>query len=217
MSLNEPDLMWTLLVPVKDSRAAKSRLGLPPVLTAELARALARDTVAKLCITRGVTSVVVVCDRPDDVTEVARWPLVRVWVDSDARGLNGALAAAADMVRGERPDASVAVCPADVPALDVQELATVLDLCAQRPRCVVGDHGGSGTTLLTARRGVDLDPRFGPDSFAAHRGSGAAQVDLPATAALRHDIDLPSDLEWLRRVAPRSRSVEVLSEMTVPS
>ena len=61
-------------------------------------------------------------------------------------------------------------------------------------RGFVADAAGTGTTTLTARPGVDLDPRFGPRSRAAHAASGAVALEPGPVPGLRRDVDTEVDL-----------------------
>jgi 2-phospho-L-lactate guanylyltransferase len=86
------------------------------------------------------------------------------------------------------------------------ELAAALDAAAAHPSAFVPDQPGTGTTLLTARPGTDLDPRFGEGSAARHR---AIAAELAAGAGLRHDVDNAEDLAAAAEVGlgPRTAAV----------
>lgn len=196
---------WTFLVPFKDSRAAKSRLRLPERLRGDVAVAMVFDTVEQLLLVPEVSRVLVICDRPDDVASMVAWPRVEVHA-APGPGLNGAIRFGEATAKAADPLTWVAVCPADMPALDPRELARVLGWCAAYLRCVVPDRRGTGTTMLTAGANTPLSPAFGPGSLAAHTASGAAVIELPDESSLRHDVDEPADLERVRRLAPRSRT-----------
>lgn len=202
---------WVFLVPFKDGRTAKSRLRLPRVLREELAAAMAHDTVERVLQVPSFDSVLVVCERVEDVTGLARVPRVRVLVDDRARGLNGALRWGEEPARTGYPGAFLAVFPADLPTLRPAELTAVSAECARRPRTVVADRSGAGTSLLTAARGVPLSPKFGSDSLALHVSSGATPLNLPRHSALRHDVDTLSDCSELWRLALRSRTARALN------
>jgi 2-phospho-L-lactate/phosphoenolpyruvate guanylyltransferase len=60
-------------------------------------------------------------------------------------------------------------------------------------RAFVADAAGTGTTLVAAPPGVDLDPRFGDRSAARHAAAGARPLvgDWPT---LRRDVDTVDDL-----------------------
>ena len=63
---------------------------------------------------------------------------------------------------------------------------------------MVTDRGGSGTTALAVTGGSTLAARFGPESAARHRESGAVcldrLLDADALAGLRCDVDTLADL-----------------------
>ncbi|GIG17825.1 2-phospho-L-lactate guanylyltransferase [Catellatospora methionotrophica] len=90
----------------------------------------------------------------------------------------------------------VAALPADLPAMRPEELSQALAAAGGR-RAFVPDASGTGTVLLVASPGGPLDPRFGPDSAAAHENSGALRLtgDWPT---LRRDVDTPADLALIR-------------------
>ncbi|MQS07119.1 hypothetical protein FNX48_008020 [Streptomyces sp. IF17] len=81
----------------------------------------------------------------------------------------------------------------DLPALRPEELERVL-LAARAPRCFVPDAEGTGTTMLTVAPDTAPDPRFGPDSRARHRESGALELVLSDVPGARRDVDTGADL-----------------------
>ena len=194
---------FSLLVPVKDGRHAKTRLGdLAPQLRARLMTAFAWDAIAA----------------------ARRTPLVEVYVVTDARSfgdgldvpvlpdegdgdLNRALRRAATRVA--RPGRGVAVMLADLPSLRTEDLEIALDGDGRR---FVADAAGTGTTLLLARPGDDLDPRFGAGSAQAHRDSGAEPVsgDL---MSLRLDVDTTADLGRALKLGLGPHTARVIDEL----
>ena len=201
---------WTFLVPFKDSRVAKSRLGLSPPLRREVALSMLYDTVEALLAVRDVHRVLVVCGRGEDVSELPAWSGVETILEASP-GLNEAIRHGEITARASDPVARLAVCPADLPALHPGELARVLTTCTAHARCVVADHDGSGTTLLTASPTSRLNPEFGPESLAAHARSGAHVLCLPRRSSLRHDVDHAADLDGLQQCAPRSRTAQLMA------
>ncbi len=180
-----------LLVPVKPPARAKSRLrgAWPGVPHEELVAALVADTLAAAADCAAVAELVVVGGPVD-------FAGVRVVSEPGSGGLNGALRhAVATGVAGigdhRRVPVNLAVLLGDLPALDPLELAAAL--AAATTRAFVADAAGTGTTLLAAPAGADLDPRFGPGSAAAHRASGAAPL-AGAWPTLRRDVDTAADL-----------------------
>lgn len=185
---------WVVVVPVKRLDRAKTRLSARPAPQRRaLALAFALDTVRAALGCPGVVAVVVVTDDTEVRTAVAS--LGASWVpDEPGSGLNAALTHGADVVRRGSADAWVAVLAADLPALRPEELARALAAASRVPRGFVADATGTGTTLLTARPGVDLDARFGPRSRAAHAASGATALEPGPVPGLRRDVDTEVDL-----------------------
>ncbi|MGC4818966.1 2-phospho-L-lactate guanylyltransferase [Micromonospora sp. DT63] len=184
---------WAVVVPVKRLAAAKSRLrgALPGVPHEELALALAADTLRAVLACPAVAEALVVTD-DTRVVAAARAAGAGTVPDVPDAGLNAAFRHGAAQISGRW----VAGLTADLPALRPAELADAL-LAAQRDtegvRRFVADAPGGGTVLLAAPPGVDLDPRFGVGSAAAHAASGA----LPLTGdwpSLRRDVDTADDL-----------------------
>ncbi|GHH95538.1 2-phospho-L-lactate guanylyltransferase [Streptomyces capillispiralis] len=188
-------MQWTLVVPLKPLAQAKSRLsdtaddGLRP----GLALAFAQDTVAAALECPAVRDVVVVTNDGLASRELAALGAAIV-PDEPRDGLNAAYAHAAAVVNASRRAACVAALNADLPALRPPELARVLDTAAAFPRAFLADAARTGTTLLTAARGRELRPLFGPDSRIRHRTSGAVELSLDAVDSVRQDVDTGDDL-----------------------
>lgn len=184
-------MQWTAVVPVKALAQAKSRLGDP---TAELAFAFAQDTVSALLDTAGIDEVIVATGDP----RVHTWSLAQGCIvvdDSTSPGLLPAIAAAsvvADPTRGR------AVVLADLPCLTTEQVRCVLDLAEDGRPAFVADAAGTGTSMWLAGPSHPWDCRFGPDSRAAHRATGARDlVELHPDVDLRRarrDVDTAEDL-----------------------
>jgi 2-phospho-L-lactate/phosphoenolpyruvate guanylyltransferase len=193
---------WVAVVPIKPLPAAKSRLrgALTGIAHERLVLAMAKDTVAATLACGRVDRVVVVTDDP--LAGAALGASGAAWVrDLPRAGLNAAFAhgvRAAFADRGRRAARGrvrgIAALAADLPAVRPAELAAALDAASSAGgRAYVADASGTGTVLLTAPWGRDLDPRFGPGSSVAHARSGA--VPLPGDwPGLRRDVDTPADL-----------------------
>lgn len=203
-------MQWTLVVPLKPLAEAKSRLsdtagdGLRP----GLALAFAQDTVAAALDCPAVRDVVVVTNDALAARELAALG-AGIVPDQPRGGLNAALAHAAATVRSARHAACVAALNADLPALRPAELARVLEGAAAFPRAFLADAAALGTTLLTAGRGRELRPLFGPGSRARHRASGAVELLLDAVDSVRQDVDTGDDLRAALSlgVGPRTAAV----------
>lgn len=222
---------WALVIPVKPLGSAKSRLrgALPWVPHERLGLALALDTVAAALDTMAgpVTTtgpdtmagpdavasrvqgeVCVVCDDPV-VGRQATALGARVVPDEPRAGLNAAIRFG--VAQAARECRWVAALAADLPALRRADLAGALRAAAEQPsRSYVADATGTGTVLLSAPAGADLDPRFGPGSAAAHAASGARTLrgDWPT---LRRDVDTGTDLVDAATLGLGPRTAALLS------
>lgn len=194
-------MRWSVVVPVKRLALAKTRLqeaGRAAESHRALALALAVDTVSAALACPAVARVVVVTDDAEAASALARTGASVVGDEPDA-GLNPALRHGARQAVLLAPGDGVAVLSSDLPALRPDELAAALRAAGEQPRAFVPDAAGTGTTLLTARPGVALEPRYGKESRAAHRASGAVELhgDWPS---LRRDVDTPADLAEAARL-----------------
>jgi 2-phospho-L-lactate/phosphoenolpyruvate guanylyltransferase len=202
--------VWTLVIPVKRTEIAKSRLAAAyPRHRQALARAFAVDTTAAALRADGVAEVVVITDDEvvaDQVVDLG----ARVVPDEPDAGLNPALDHAAELAT--RYGHGVAALSADLPALRPDELAAALDQCSRR-RSFVADAAGTGTTLLGAPDGRPLDPRFGRNSATAHLVSGAAPIHLTGIDSVRRDVDTAADLAAAVRLGLGPRTTAVLADI----
>ncbi|ROS77086.1 2-phospho-L-lactate guanylyltransferase [Cellulomonas sp. PhB143] len=214
------------MVPVKRLTGAKSRLEVahPPATSGfadasavrrDLARAFALDTLAAVRATPGVARVVLVSSEPSVVgapgleTPGASGVAAVEVVPDPGDGLGAAVAAGvAHAGSGAR-----AVLLGDLPSLRAADLEAALRACGGRPRAVVPDAAGTGTTLLTARAGQRLEPRFGSGSAAAHARAGHAVV-TDVGERVRRDVDTAADLEAAVRLGVGPRTAHVLAGLT---
>lgn len=190
---------FSLVVPLKRLALAKTRLspGGDRVLPdrADLMHAFVRDTLEAAAASPVVAQIYVVTDEPPldldlerDLDEVEV-----VYLPDEGRGeLNSALRHAERHVRLRHPELAVAALCGDLPALRTADLTEALR-SSTAPRWYVADAHGTGTTLLAAGPGVELDPRFGPESAQRHETSGARALRA-AVATLRQDVDTEADL-----------------------
>jgi 2-phospho-L-lactate guanylyltransferase len=190
MSVVEPGMSWTVVLPVKELSVAKSRLGATAEARAALALAMARDVSAAAGDCPAVGAVLVVTDDPLVADKV---PADRVEPDVPRAGLSAAAAHGASAALSRWHRSGVAVLAADLPALTAGALADVLAALVD-DRGVVADAAGTGTVLLAARPGTPLAPSYEGRSFAAHRASGAVDLTAAAAAGARRDVDTVDDL-----------------------
>jgi len=124
--------------------------------------------------------------------------------------LNRALVHASLRVRLRQPGWGVAAMCADLPCVNAEDLQTALG-SGLTQRWFVADAAGTGTTLLAAAPGVDLDPHFGADSARRHERSGAASVRAQV-ASLRRDVDTEVDLTSARALGVGPHTTKVLTD-----
>ncbi len=190
-----------LIVAVKRLSAAKTRLA--PMFSAptreNIVLAMLVDTLTAATRVASVRRITVVT--PDDVAAAAATELGAEVIsdptpDGHSDPLNNAIAAAERAI--SESTSNIVVLQGDLPALQTQELAEAIAAARRYERSFVADRPGTGTAALCAF-GIPVDPRFGPDSSARHRRSGAIEL-TGAWPGLRCDIDTPDDLAVARRL-----------------
>jgi 2-phospho-L-lactate/phosphoenolpyruvate guanylyltransferase len=207
----DSSLRWSLVIPVKVLALAKSRLtGLAGPDRAELALAMAADTVAAAAAATAVGAVLVITDDDAVSAEMADLGAV-VLADEPAAGLNSALAAGAAYARDTWPERGVAGLAGDLPALRPGELTRALGAAAGHAHAFVPDAAGTGTTLYAAAPGASFEPLFGPKSRDRHVTAGAAELDLPDLEGLRQDVDTAADLLAAAAIGLGPRTAAVLA------
>ncbi|MGZ3142885.1 2-phospho-L-lactate guanylyltransferase [Lentzea chajnantorensis] len=200
-----------LVVPVKTLDRAKTRLssatGGDPVSHAALALALALDTVSAALATPGVRRVVTVTSDPAVAAEMAALGVAAL-PEPPEPGLNEALLHGARSLRSHR----IGALQADLPALRSGELQAAL-VAADGRRAFVPDRQGTGTTLLLAAPGGELDPRFGAGSAGLHERSGAVAL-AGLWPSLRCDVDTEEDLRLARTLGLGRHTANALPAWT---
>lgn len=185
-----------VVIPVKPPAVGKSRLGgLSDEVRRDVAEAFALDTAQAAASTPGVEAVLVVTD-DFRLASSMRALGCEVMPDGTSENLNATLVqAVAEVVRRWPGAVPVALC-ADLPRLRPVELAAVLREVAGHVAAgrsaFVPDHAGSGTTLYAAPA-AHFAPRFGAESAARHRSTGAVEAGSAATS-VRTDVDDLADL-----------------------
>src|SRR5262245_21606807 len=168
-------MRWVAVVPVKDPKRAKSRLG-PQLETwrTDLAAAFATDTLSALLAASRVDVVVVVGGQrlPTDLLEHDR-----VRTLPDPGDLNAAAAEGIAWAHRHHPDAAILVLAGDLPAATGEAIDRVLGATPVGPLHVIPDLERTGSTGLLIGQGVDATPAFGGASLTRHRAAGAQTVD----------------------------------------
>jgi 2-phospho-L-lactate guanylyltransferase len=203
--------MWTVIVPVKQTTSAKTRLsGMDADTRRALAIAFAHDTVAAAIASSVVEEVVVVSN--DDAAAGIAAAGARVIPDAPSAGLNPALVYAASVVRDRRPSAAIAAISSDLPALRGDDLSQAF---AEGPQTswFVSDAQRVGTTMLAAPAGQAWTPRFGPRSREEHRRLGLVEIGGEGLERLRRDVDTELDLWDAQRLGVGSATRAILATL----
>jgi 2-phospho-L-lactate guanylyltransferase len=187
---------------VKPSAFGKSRLA----RGADLARAIALDTIDACRQVPGIRVVVVTAD-PAIMAE-ARALGAEIVVEDTPAGI----AAAVDRgLAGARLDSPRGALLGDLPALRPADLAAALDEAARHEQAFVPDAEGTGTTLVTASAGFELVHRFGEHSAAAHAAAGLVRLPVPDGSSLRRDVDVLAQLDEAAAAGVGPRTAALLA------
>lgn len=185
---------WAL-VPVKRFSQAKSRLGDILVATerAKLAQAMLCDVLGNLRDTRSLAGIAVVSADPEAFAIAKRFGAAMIF-DEVETGVNAAVRRGLDAFQPY--ERRVLVVPADIPFARPEDFEHVIRLLDHTPIVLVPALYDGGTNALAMRLPDMLEPRFGEESFRAHRAL-ARQRQLSCSVFKSHgigkDIDCPID------------------------
>ena len=196
--------IWAI-IPVKPLRSGKSRLA--GALTAdertELNRTLLQHTLKTLSDLKEVEHVLVISRDPQALT-VARMYGARTVREDGQPHLNTALQRAT-VVAQVYATRGVLVLPADLPLISREDILTLIERAAHPPVVVIApDRHEKGTNALLISPAGLIEYDFGENSFQRHcqrvkeAGARLEVVNLPS---LGLDLDLPEDLELVRKLA----------------
>jgi 2-phospho-L-lactate guanylyltransferase len=175
---------WSVLVPVKRLDRAKTRLDVRTPARADIALAMAIDTVRAVGAADTVAEVVVITDDPRAAAALAEIG-ARIVADVPDAGLNPALRHGASVALSPR----IAALSSDLPALRSPDLDAVLAESTRHALAAVSDLSGTGTTLLAVGSDAQFAPAFGENSFREHLRHGAEDISAFAAVSVRHDVD----------------------------
>ncbi len=202
---------WTLVIPVKRTAIAKSRLAAAyPQHRPELARAFAVDTTAAALSSRPGPGGSGRHRRPGGRSgrHGDRGPRR---TGSAGCGLNGALGARRSGCRGASTQRhGVAALSADLPALRPTELTAALAACVAA-RIFVIDQPGTGTTMLAAAPGVAAGSPLRCRFRASSPGFRRSTDRLTVLESLRRDVDTAADLAHAVQLGVGPRTADVMS------
>ncbi len=204
-----------ILIPVKNSSAAKQRLAtiLDQPARTELAQAMLHDVVAAIAVWPRSPARALVTGDPFAI-ELARQYDFEIIPDPANPGETRAIEMATRfcLVRGCD---STLVLPADIPLIQASELDRILAYAPAEGSVLAPAADGRGTNAAF-RRPANLFPlRFGNDSFKPHLAAAQATgkpcivLQLPGIAL---DVDNPEDLERLASHPGETRSQSLLRE-----
>lgn len=191
--------MWAI-VPLKAPSLAKSRLA--AVLTPDERRAwffdLAQRAIEALRATRGIEHVAVIT-ADTAVARFAHQHGARVLAESRPQGTAQAFRAALAQLPSP---SSVLMMAGDLPLVSPKALSSLVEAARQYEVVIVPDRLQRGTNALACSPPDAIAPCFGEDSYARHlaaaQAAGRSVCTLPLEA-LALDIDVPADIEQLRR------------------
>ncbi len=195
--------LWAI-VPVKPLRRGKSRLAgaLSEDERVELNRLLLEHTLRTLLKLKEVEEVLVV-SRDSSALAIARDLGARTVQEDGAPTLNTALKRAT-VVAQVYASRGVLVIPADLPLLSQDDILTLLARTTDPPVVVIApDRHQKGTNALLLSPSDIIEYDFGQDSFKRHceraRRAGA-RLEVVELPSLGLDLDLPEDLELVRKL-----------------
>lgn len=205
--------MWAV-VPLKPPSLAKSRLA--AVLTPDERRAwffhMAQRAIEALRAAAGIERVAVIT-ADVEVACFARQHGAEVLMESRAAGTAQAFATALAQLRPQSLEAVLMVA-GDLPLISSQTLETVVEAARRHEVVIVPDRLQRGTNALACSPPDAIGPCFGEDSYARHIAAARAARRSYCTLqleALALDIDVPADIEQLRR-----QPAEVIAGLPLP-
>jgi 2-phospho-L-lactate guanylyltransferase len=203
---------WVVVIPVKGTELAKSRLDVSHQARAELAQAFALDTVTAALAAEQVESVLVVTG--SGAVAEAVTALGASVVHESGAGLNPSIAQGIREAAGRYAGFPLAVLLGDLPALQPGELDAALTAAGDHALSMVADAAGVGTVLVCAREAAAHIVRFGGSSRTAHREAGYVELEVDVLSGLRRDIDTVDDLESARALPLGDHTRRVLTGVT---
>jgi 2-phospho-L-lactate guanylyltransferase len=194
---------WAI-VPIKPLRSGKSRLSgvLSDEDRASLNLSMLQNTLNVLVSVKEVEEIFVV-SRDSAALAIARDLDCKTVQEDGKPGLNLALKRATMVVRAYS-EKGVVILPADLPLLKQADMETFLGLAGNPPSIVIApDRRNEGTNALLIQPAGLINYEFGPGSFMKHLEAGKrakAHVEVCHLENLALDLDLPEDLEYLRKM-----------------
>jgi 2-phospho-L-lactate/phosphoenolpyruvate guanylyltransferase len=178
---------WRLVVPIKQGRDGKSRLG--AIMTGDARSSLAERMAAH------VLSILQGCFEHSQITILSPHRPVRWgggWMRDEGRGLNPELGA----WRAAQGDTPILIIHADLPLLATDDVRALLD-ASDQGAALATDRTGQGTNALAIADNRPLALCFGAKSRVRHC---AQYPNMPVLQreGLMADLDTPDDAQFIR-------------------
>ncbi len=194
--------LWAI-VPVKPLRRGKSRLAgtLSEDERTELNRKLLENTLQTFSDLKEVEEVLVISRDPQALT-IARNYGARTVREDGQPELNTALKRAT-IVAQLYATVGVLILPADLPLVTRDDILALIERANDPPVVVIApDRHEKGTNALLISPTGLIEYDFGEDSFQRHCQraiEAGARLEIVNLPALGLDLDLPEDLELVRK------------------
>jgi 2-phospho-L-lactate guanylyltransferase len=195
--------LWAI-VPVKPLRRGKSRLAgaLSEDERTELNRTLLQNTLTTLSDIKELEEVLVISRDPAALT-IARNYGARTVREDGQPELNTALKRAT-VVAQVYATRGVLVLPADLPLISREDVTTLIERASDPPVVVIApDRHEKGTNALLISPSGLIEYDFGINSFQRHCErvkKAGARLEIVNLPSLGLDLDLPEDLELVRKM-----------------
>ena len=194
--------LWAI-VPVKPLRRGKSRLAsaLSEEERTELNRSLLQNTLKTFGDLKEVEEVLVISRDPQALA-IARQYGARTVREDGQPELNTALKRAT-VIAQVYATRGVLVLPADLPLVTREDVLALIERAGEPPAVVIApDRHGTGTNALLLSPAGLIEYDFGENSFQRHcqrAKEAAARLEIVNLPTLGLDLDLPEDLELVRK------------------
>ncbi|WP_417622371.1 2-phospho-L-lactate guanylyltransferase [Parasphingorhabdus sp.] len=177
---------WQVLVPIKQGRDGKSRLG--PMMGGEarsdLAERMAAHVLGVLQECFDLSQITILAPRRPEGWEGG-------WTQDEARGLNAELTA----WRGKQENRAILIIHADLPLLSAEDVQSIIE-AAEDGAAMATDRAGQGTNALAIADGRPFTFSFGADSRALHCQQ-YPEMPVVRRDGLMADLDTPDDAEFV--------------------
>jgi len=196
--------LWAI-VPVKPLRRGKSRLA--SVLTEEertfLNHTMLANTFKTITSIPEIDQLLVVSRDPGALSMARDFGAKTVQEDGNSDSLNSALKRAT-VVAQLYSAQSVIILPADLPMINAESIQILIQAGKKPPVVAIApDRRHDGTNGLMINPAGLIDYQFGPGSFTRHVEQAKRkqiQIEVAEIPSLQLDLDLPEDLDLLRKM-----------------